>query len=784
MSRIEEVIKAILGEGEITSDLISRLEKIFEAIYEDGMYKGYTLSRSEEIVLAILKGERYDGPAIGRIEQILKAIANDGHYDGPVISRVEELLIKWFTEYHKVVEFTGEFPATIRSTGNDIVNYRIYGNTVQDGEPSPDNPVDVVGCGVPVNIELDEPLCGIGEYKDTLDLATGIVTRRIKKLVLTGEEAWNTASSFSTKFEGYFAAYLRVSGSLNNFKLVSNIGTYAGVVGSAPSGEHFTSTTNFLYFHLSNERLGILDTDNLSERLTKFKDYIKQYIKTHDIFLWYVLAEPETETISVPKGLTGTIEGYLIQDGEPTPDNPIYPKANGGDLTPQKTNLLANRTIKPNGYFDTSGTWVPDKSYQTYTSVPVTEDLYSLSFTKIQNGSEIYLNLFDAQMNLLANITPYEGPAGNLNFTIHQTGNLAISYNPSAISDLVLVHGEEPGPTEPPTYGIPLGYKLPIVTSGVNLFDKDNTITGLYNQYGSWQNVAYCETSEFIHVRPGSYCLSQKHIPQAPQETLYINFWDVDKNFVKNLGKYTTTTSGYRAYAVDDVGYVTVSYTTERTMDIMLTPGSTPPTQYEPYHHPITTDIYLGSEPLHKIGDYADYVDFERGVVVRNVKKLVLTGEETWDVDYCSFKLKTVYNILSLDIARNTDYAKSSHYKIEKFPSSTNLDDGEFYLYSPGYELRIKDDQYTSINDFKSYLADQYNNGTPITIWYVLQTPEEEILPVPFPKIPTFDGTTILDVPEDLYPRPSKVELEYYGDLYMTADNKLYRMPNGEFLGG
>lgn len=783
MSRIEEVIKAILGEGEITSDLISRLEKIFEAIYEDKMYKGYTLSRSEMIVCCMLEGTRYDGPVIGRIEQILKAIANDGHYDGPVISRVEELLIKWFTEYHKVVEFTGEFPATIRSTGNDIVDYRIYGNTVQDGEPSPDNPVDVVGCGVPVNIELGEPLCGIGEYKDTLDLATGVVTRRVKKLVLTGEEDWRLY--IPTSFPNYF----RYRFETNTRYVIDNVGInshHIFVARNLANTKLIGCTVIGSTSSPSGSTVAIRPPEYEMWSVDDFKSYLAdQYSNGTPVTVWYVLQTPETETIQVPKGLTGTIEGYLIQDGEPTPDNPIYPVANGGDLTPQKTNLLTDRTIKPNGYFDTSGTWVPDKSYQTYTSAPVTEDLYSLSFTGIQNGSEIYLNLFDAQMNLLANITPYEGPAGNLNFTIHQTGNLAISYNPNAVSDLVLVHGEEPGPTKSPTYSIPLGYKLPIVTSGVNLFDKDDMIEGQY--YGDNGVVGFDDrfsVTDFIPVNANEIYV-HKFFGDFSGSQLFtrVMHWDKNKNFVSQIFKQSAydTTPHIIKTVVD--GYITLSVPTNFSPYTTIIKGSTPPTQYEPYHPPITTDIYLGAEPLHKIGDYADYVDFERGVVVRNVKKLVLDNPrslrrwrtryeaafERWILEFtqCNGGGSVMYSAVEgITVGRWNEQYMS--IKIADNLTGLNAD-------SPSSEATEK---------IYEILDDLSVKGMPVIAWYTLAKPEEETPPVPFPKIPTFDGTTILDVPEDLYPRPSKVELEYYGDLYMTADNRLYRMPNGEFLGG
>ena len=60
----------------------------------------------------------------------------------------------------------------------------------------------VVFAGQTQNIILSEPLCKIGDYADSVD-SDGIVTRRIKKLVLTGQEAWEHygSSVFWTKIE-------------------------------------------------------------------------------------------------------------------------------------------------------------------------------------------------------------------------------------------------------------------------------------------------------------------------------------------------------------------------------------------------------------------------------------------------------------------------------------------------------------------------------------------------------------------------------------------------------
>lgn len=48
-----------------------------------------------------------------------------------------------------IQEITGTLPLTVRSLASQVLeNYRIYGESVQDGTPTPDNPVELTGLGV------------------------------------------------------------------------------------------------------------------------------------------------------------------------------------------------------------------------------------------------------------------------------------------------------------------------------------------------------------------------------------------------------------------------------------------------------------------------------------------------------------------------------------------------------------------------------------------------------------------------------------------------------------
>lgn len=57
----------------------------------------------------------------------------------------------WETVQHKIygsgTDSLTAFPAMIQAAGEPLTDYTLTGNTVQDGTPTPEAPVDVVGCG-------------------------------------------------------------------------------------------------------------------------------------------------------------------------------------------------------------------------------------------------------------------------------------------------------------------------------------------------------------------------------------------------------------------------------------------------------------------------------------------------------------------------------------------------------------------------------------------------------------------------------------------------------------
>lgn len=192
--------------------------------------------------------------------------------------------------------------------------------------------------------------------------------------------------------------------------------------------------------------------------------------------------------------------------------------------------------------------------------------------------------------------------------------------------------------------------------------------------------------------------------------------------------------------------------------------GSTA-TEYEPYHKydiPITVagtssetkHIYL-NEPLRKVGDYADYIDFKNKKVVRNVGETTFNGSETWvktgdtlDGVYQGFAVSnSVYNI-----PKGTKLICLS----DKFPYASGKAANIVTIANSAYGLRIIiGAEYVpdlDVTTFKTWLS--ANN---VKIIYPIATPTEESISLPTLK--TFKGTSIMSVNTTV--QPSNIKTKY-----------------------
>ena len=183
-------------------------------------------------------------------------------------------------------------------------------------------------------------------------------------------------------------------------------------------------------------------------------------------------------------------------------------------------------------------------------------------------------------------------------------------------------------------------------------------------------------------------------------------------------------------------------------------------TSYESYKAALT-NIYL-DEPLRKVGDYADYIDFNNKKVVRNVSKKVFNGTDNdvyWGKnrdygDYVSFyttsDVKTFKGINGLgysNVAKVTSWDKISNsngnYWWQFLPTSYGMRINKSYLSN-------YDSATDKIGVFKTWL--KINN---IEVVQALNTPTEQSINLP--EIEVLDGNSTLLINTSV--QPSNIKL-------------------------
>lgn len=305
-------------------------------------------------------------------------------------------------------------------------------------------------------------------------------------------------------------------------------------------------------------------------------------------------------------------------------------------------------------------------------------------------------------------------------------------------------------------------YRIPVKVSGKNLFNKDEVkyITDSYLD-DTGVKTAYSGTSYTdmkIKVTPNNIYTLSGLITEEATNVVGVYYFDEEKNFIsrytlKGVNNFTFNTP-LNCYYVDFQ-----FRTSNNNFDNWQLEEGEATTEYEPYVEPVTTNIYL-DEPLRKIGDYSDKIDFEQGVVNRNVKKLILDGsykpslgnwrnvEGYYAVGYPqstipdSYKTNEIGKILCEQLPNKT---YENLYSINKPVEGISTNSTSRY----SIFIRLKTDTITTVDQYLEYL-----NSNPLTINYVLATPDSQ--QTNLPNIQTKIGSSIIEVDTSI--QPSNIE--------------------------
>ena len=515
----------------------------------------------------------------------------------------------------------------------------------------------------------ENPLCGIDTHKDELNLSTGACSRQIKKFVLTGKEYWTLQSINSYGIANLWTR-LPVDFISHRLGLSSHLSVQTTPIANTETEGFYLTSRNVLYIRIDATR---------ASTAADFKAYLAtQYANETPVTVWYISATPTTETITVPSGLSGTVEGYLNQSGTPTPTNPIYPTAN---------------TVEQ--WFDLNH-YIMGTSTDTITTLP----------------ADIYANDTTATVGLKG-----------------QTLQSSTS-----------------SPTSPVLPG-GCGERTE------NLFDEKYPSISPTIQYMS------------IFVGDGTFTLSST-TPQMPNGAacLFLIAGDVSSGAGPQNKVYNE-----QSITVDSTnGYITIAYRIvadydPRNYTTMLNTGSTP-LPYEPYGYKIpissantTTHVYLGEVET-----------------TRTIKKIVFVGseDENWEGQSAggAFRFRyTLSNSVQADTAHLTSIC--THLPLGVEGGTWNTDD--VYTISSDYLWLRLDSNFTTVAALKSWLAQQYANGTPFTVYYTLANPETAVVNEPLMKIGDYaDEVSNVSIPVtagggtlsvDTTVQPSEVTVNYKG---------------------
>ena len=174
--------------------------------------------------------------------------------------------------------------------------------------------------------------------------------------------------------------------------------------------------------------------------------------------------------------------------------------------------------------------------------------------------------------------------------------------------------------------------------------------------------------------------------------------------------------------------------------EFMLEKDSTV-TPYEPYIEPQTFNIYL-DEPLRKVRDYVDYVDFGNKKTIRKNKAITNLNSNKFtqygDIVVPGNPLSPV-GVGSLIDARAV---MCSHDSKVEFSNAQGTKVG-FTLSRNGIDYKSE----TALEEW-TQLYNSWIESGKFLLQYALNTPIEE--PIDLPELPTFKGTTIYEIDTDI----------------------------------
>lgn len=606
-----------------------------------------------------------------------------------------------------------------------------------------------------------------------------IIAEKIKPGITLEEKVFSVANTGTAKVDNYDVVLENV---INELKYYEDL-TYILTCKSYKSTDYETNGTKSLEYGTCNGSEGIfpkydntLVTNSIDKDVTHYYTlkvtYHETYIDQSDDMNKKVSARVNIEdnNYNMKKLM---IYGNSIQSAEPSNDVPVEIQS-VGDKT---DNLFNNANIDLNNVYaakniestdtgikfvttagggqvnvviglakDFEGKTLVFSSPNYYNTVATSFAIREVSGTHLIGGTNWTKSgdVYYSTITVPENGYTTEELCLRLYFSNMNIGD-EIEYN-----DLMVAYGNTPKEYE--QYG---KYKIPLTIRSKNLYDSSTypLIAGEWiaagsGSIGSSEDLARTNFIPCVDLRGKEISLNHTK-GQNPG----IAFYDANKEFISGVpnkqGNFITTivpeNASYLIFAVD-ANYIN---------EIQLEYGNIS-TNYEPYIEPITTNIYL-DEPLRKVNDVSDYLDFANNRIVRNVDVQYFNGTENWllydgntgdggkvfYLDDAVIQQPYFKDIMSNYFKNSSDTGALSTWVVGEGRFQHNMDgiasSKRLYL-----SMNIQ-----KISEFKNWL-----NNKNMYVIFSLKTPKEE--PINMPNLSGINSNLILEVNTSL--EPSKIE--------------------------
>lgn len=582
-----------------------------------------------------------------------------------------------------------------------------------------------------------EPLMKVGDVQDTYDYTTGTVTRNNAKIEFTGEETrWypylGTGEGVSFQYMGFTDKTVGFNKSIcSHYENKSYAWASANLSSLGIYSDHSSSMT--IYFRAP---AGRPDIDTIDE----WRAYLaEQYSNGTPVTVWYQLATPTTEYAPASKNLyqgspnlhyaTGANDNninfagaiYVTKDADPKLN--VVDQNLGKDIFDIMWN---NPTVFSYKMKRTNNDVV---NYPRFNITYYSDKTQTTSLGTANGFFNVYSN--DSEWHTIYYAIPklsnlYSGQINLIRLFLADYSNL--TSRDFYIRDIQLEIGTAPTSFEPyekAAYKYVNGKTLYAVGDILDTYDGEQAeITRNINKvtFTGEENWTLCDShaikTDAIHA---------KGLPTVSNST---TLHYICSHSTITAANYTFLTAYSTAdpMALEFRNIATnwgVEYSVSAFKNMLREEyrKGTPVTVWYALDTPIVerddkaVHAYVNGKPLYKVGEVADTYDSSTGIITRNIAKFEITGQESWG--YAGGYFAITPN-LGANITNRTT-AVCNYYTY-----GTATDNQSFWIDSTGKGLRIRDINFSSADELKAYLAEQYANGSPITIWYQLATPTTE----------------------------------------------------------